>query len=69
MFKGLKALSLIRNTAATQKGAAAYRAGHPEEANPFSTETSLHDEWHMGWRDARRATAANTDGDSTAEAS
>lgn len=59
MFKGLKALSLIKNSPATQKGYAAYNAGLPEDANPFSTETSLHGEWHMGWRDARRAAAAN----------
>ena len=68
MFKDLKALSLIRNSAATQKGRAAFHAGLPEDANPFSTETSLRDEWVMGWRDARRATAANSDTDTTARA-
>ena len=61
MFKDLLQLTVIADTAASAKGRAAFHAGKPLDANPFSTQTGLRDEWRVGWKLAARETAANHD--------
>ena len=58
MFRLLPNLSLVLENEAVRKGRNAYFAGQPVSANPFSPQTSLHQDWMLGWKDGLRETEA-----------
>ena len=63
MLRELLGLGMILETRAFAKGRRAFHDGQPETANPYSEPTAYRSDWKMGWNEARRTAAANTNRD------
>ena len=60
MLRERLGLAMIFETKAFAQGRRAFHEGLGEDANPFTASASMRSDWSMGWRDARRRTAANS---------
>ncbi len=60
MLRELLGLGMILETKAFARGRRAFQEGLGEDANPFNGSATMRSDWAMGWREARRTAAANT---------